>query len=109
VGRRGRGHKVPQVLWREGSAERGPSAVPRRRRWLWTTSSRPWGLPSTQDVSLCPSAALALADWYSVSVFQRAGFTQSEAGCCRHLLAIGARRNCDGIDLPAWPVAVRGL
>jgi hypothetical protein len=42
-----------------------------------------------------------LADWYSVSVFQSAGFTQPRLP----LPASGwqsAREGCGGIDLPAW-------
>jgi hypothetical protein len=48
-----------------------------------------------------PSAAGALADWVFRIVFQRAGFTQSAAGHCRHLAGNLRAKKCGGIDLPA--------
>ena len=55
-----------------------------------------------------PTASASLAGWYSVSVFQSAGLTGAWAGHRQHL-AGNLHAGVGGIDLPAWPVAMRGL
>ena len=57
-----------------------------------------------------PSASVVRwRTWYSVSVFQSVGLTIALAGHRQHLAGDLRARDDGGIDLPAWPVAVRGL